>query len=306
MSARLHPHAAPPKSTSKPSRAPTNGSAFEQLHEALDGYFAKASQSRKRLLEEPYDPKLLHGWRVSLRRITATLRDVARFADDDLDDVRCYLRECREATGQTRDLDILVSETLPAFVEKEAAHASAIEPLRKALAERRLQAQRQAVIALKQHHLGVPSRAWRHWAQSLEPPTDGMVRKLAAAAIQRRYDELKKRAAKLDGGQKRLHRFRTATKKLRYTIELYQPAFGKQATAQWLKQLADLQGHLGLAHDRLMARTLVLDAAAGSEADTLKPLRRWAKRTAYDAAKKALQSMARLEHLKPFWREHAH
>lgn len=305
MSARLHPHASL-QGTSKASRPPRGGSSFEELRRALDGYFAKAAQSRKRLLEEPYDPKLLHGWRVSLRRITATLRDLARFSDDDLDDVRSYLRACREATGQTRDLDILVMETLPAFIGKEAAHAPAIEPLRQALAERQLQAHQQAVIALKQHPLGVPSRAWRHWAQSLEPPTDGMVRKLAAAAIQRRHDDLKKRAARLDGGQKRLHRFRTATKKLRYTIELYQPAFGKQATTPWLKQLADLQSHLGLAHDRLMARKLVLDAIAGDEAYTVKPLRRWAKRTADDAAKKALQSMARLEHLKPFWREHAH
>lgn len=304
MSTRLHQSAASPRGTSRQAKAHGHASStFDRLRTALDGYFAKAAESRKRLLEEPYDPKLLHNWRVSLRRITATLRDLARFSDDDLDDVRGYLGECRDATGQTRDLDILMAETLPAFTEKAHAQGAAMEPLRKALAEQQQQAHHDAVTALKRYHLGVPTRAWHHWTQSLEPPTDGMVRKLAATAIERRYDALKKRAAKLDGGQKRLHRFRTTTKKLRYTIELYQPAFGKQAVAAWIKQLADLQGHLGLAHDRLMARKLVV---AMDASDTFKPLRRWAKRTAYDASKKALQSMDKLERLTPFWRQNAH
>ena len=57
--------------------APRKPSEFDRICEALDGYFAKAFDARKRLLEQPYEAKLLHAWRVNLRRVTATLNDLA-------------------------------------------------------------------------------------------------------------------------------------------------------------------------------------------------------------------------------------
>ena len=94
---------------------------FDRIRLTVDGYLEKATDARKRLLEGTYDAKALHAWRVNLRRVTATLKGLARMSDDDLDDVLTYLRHCRESTGQCRDVDILAQETLPAFL---AEHAS--------------------------------------------------------------------------------------------------------------------------------------------------------------------------------------
>lgn len=284
---------------------PRSPSAFDRIRKNLDGYFAKAVDARKRLLTGPYDADLLHAWRVNLRRVTATLKDVAQFSDDDLDDVHAYLRECRDATGETRDIDILVDETLPIFVEKNEPDKSRIDTATKVLKARQAGAHAQAVAALKKHDLAMPMRALRHWEATLEPPTDNMTLKLAATSIEKHYNKLIKRADKLDGGQKTLHHLRTSTKTLRYTIELYAHIFPKPATASWLKQLADLQGHLGLAHDRLMARKLIATAAA-EHAKAPKPFRRWAKLTAYDASKDAMQSLAKLKHLRHYWRARTH
>src|SRR5215469_18400170 len=108
MSARLQRRVTPPRvRAEKPSE-------FERIRLALDGHLTKALDARKQLLDATYDPKLLHAWRVGLRRVTATLKDVARFSDDNLDDVLAYLRQCREATGSCRDIDILSDATLPA------------------------------------------------------------------------------------------------------------------------------------------------------------------------------------------------
>ena len=296
-----------PSRVSRP-RAPTARkphSQFDYVRLALDGYLAKASDARRRLQEEPYDTKLLHAWRVNLRRVTATLKDVARLSDDDdLRDVQDYLRSCREATGQCRDIDILAQETLPAFINENDDKASAATGAQKTLADQQEAAHRQAIAALKKHNLAVPLRSWRHWVATLEPPTDGRVRKIAAAAIEKRYGTMKKRAAKLDGSQKRLHRLRSAIKKLRYSIDLYRHAFPKQLPNAWLKQLADLQGHLGLAHDRMMGRQL-WDTAVSveGEAPLSKPFRRWGKRTAYAASEKATPSLAKLDNLSHFWRK---
>ncbi|QNK01151.1 CHAD domain-containing protein [Dyella telluris] len=278
-------------------------SEFDRIRQTLDSYLAKAAESRKHLLEAPYDPKLLHAWRVNLRRVTATLKDVATLSDDDLHDVLGYLRASREASGRCRDIDILALETLPAFLDKEQGKLTDADALRKALGDLQQQNHKQALAQLKKHSMATPLQAWSHWVHTLEPPTDGRIRDIAAAAIEKRLTELKKRAGKLDGGQKRLHRLRSATKKLRYSMELYQHAFPKPATTAWLKRLADLQSHLGLAHDRMMARKLIGDVVDGKEAKAqLKAFRRWTKRTAYEASEKAMQSLAKLDLLKAYWR----
>src|SRR5579859_7619397 len=120
MNARLQQRVTPSRvPAGSPRKRPESLSEFDRIRHTIDGYLAKAAEARKRLLEEPYDPKLLHAWRVSLRRVTATLKDVATLSDDDLNDVLKYLRTCRETTGQCRDIDILAQETLPAFIGKD-------------------------------------------------------------------------------------------------------------------------------------------------------------------------------------------
>ncbi|WP_114241067.1 CHAD domain-containing protein [Dyella sp. C9] len=306
MNARLQHRVTPSRvSPARSKIRKESPSQFDHVRLALDNYLAKAADARKHLLEHPYDPKLLHAWRVGLRRVTATLKDVAALSDDDLDDVQRYLRVCREATGSCRDLDILAQETLPAFLEGERAGKAA--PLAEAVAAQQLEAHRLAVIALKKHSLAVPLQSWRHWAQVLEPPGDAKVHHVAAAAIEQRFAALKKRASRLDGSQKRLHKLRSATKRLRYTIELYQHAFPKQGPSAWLKRLAELQADLGLAHDRMMGRKLITGMVdVNSPKGALKPFRRWSKQTAYDATHKATQSLAKVQELRPYWRKHAH
>lgn len=306
MNARLQRRAAPSRvSRHHAPSARDPHSQFDHVRKTLDGYLSKASDARKELLEKPYDTKLLHAWRVNLRRVTATLKDVAKLSDDDdLRDVRDYLRHCREATGQCRDIDILAQETLPAFIEKNGDKTDGATAAQKTLATRQEEAHQRAVAALKKSSLTIPLRSWRHWAATLEPPTDNRVRKIASAAIEQRHETMKKRAAKLDGSQKRLHRLRSAIKKLRYSIDLYRHAFPKQLSNAWLNQLADLQSHLGLAHDRMMGRQLwEAVVSVEGEAPLTKPFRRWGKRSAYEASEKASHSLAKLEHLSHFWRK---
>lgn len=276
---------------------------FDRIRRSVDSYLEKAADARKRLLEGPYDAKALHAWRVNLRRVTATLKGLAKLSDDDLDDVFNYLRHCREATGQCRDIDILAQETLPTFLSEQPA-TSETARVQEATSNRQQLWHQHAVAALRKTSLTTPIRAWRHWVASIDPPTNRLIRSAAANVIESRYASLKKRAAKLDGGRKRLHRLRTATKKLRYSMELYQSLFPKRAVEHWLEQLADLQTHLGLAHDRMMGRDLVADPNVQNDFPELgKRFRRWAKRTAFEAAELAVQSLHKLDKLGHYWRK---
>ncbi len=287
------------------ARAKSHGaSAFERIRQNLDGYLGKAVDARKRLLEQSYDPKQLHAWRVGLRRVTATLSSVTRLSDDGLEDVISHLRACREITGHCRDIDILAQETLPAFLRECPVIPPPAAVMQQAIAELQAQAHAQITASIKKTSLAIPVQAWRHWAAAIDPPSDRRIRENASAVIDGRFNIVKKRIAKLNGGRKRLHRLRAAIKKLRYSMELYQHLFPKRAASAWLKQLADLQGHLGLAHDRLMGQDLVATLTlADSQMDPVKAFRRWARKSAYDATSRMTLSLTKLDKLNPYWRK---
>lgn len=305
MSARLRHRTSPTPASRVTSRGKSGAApAFERVRQNLDDYLGKAVGARQRLIEQPYDPKQLHAWRVGLRRVTATLTSVTQLSEDGLDDVRTHLRACREATGHCRDIDILTQETLPAFLRECRVIPPPAATLQRVVAELQSQARAEAIASLKKTSLAIPVQSWRHWAAAVEPPSDGRIQECASAAIDDRFNAVKKRVAKLDGGKKSLHRLRAAIKKLRYSMELYQQLFPKRAVSPWLDRLTDLQSHLGLAHDRMMGRELVANLPlANSDKDPVKAFRRWSKISAYDASRKAAQSLANLDKLSHYWRK---
>lgn len=303
MNARLQHRASSSRvSRVRPKAPPGNHSAFDEVRRMVDGYFAKAADARKQLLEQPYTPKQLHAWRVGLRRITATINKVTDLSDDRLEDVQAYLRACRETTGRCRDIDILVLETLPAFLRECEVIPPPAATMQQSIMALQEQAHTQAVAALKKVSLTMSMQSWQHWADALDPPGNERLRKSAAEIIDERFHTVIKRIAKLDGGKKRLHRLRAAIKKLRYSMELYQHQFPKRAVTRWLEQLANLQTHFGLAHDRMMARELVAALPiAESDRAPVKAFRKWAKKSAYEASKKATQSLTKLNKLDLYW-----
>ena len=288
----------PPKA--KPARPPA---AIAELCAAYEGYLAKAAKARSALLRG-YESKALHAWRVSLRRITATLDKVAAaLPGESSNGVLAQLKEFRNATGGARDLDILLDETLPAFLAQGGPGDRLDGELLHALNARRVQLHREALEGLKKARLTTPIHHFHAWAETHRQVTDDELRAAAAGVIDTRFRQLRKRAARMHEGRTRLHRARTATKKLRYTIELFQPLFPRDATHAWLERLAEVQTHLGEAHDRLTARALSRELLPEARQHAqLKALRRWAKQTATEAAGKAGHALDRLQKLSHYWR----
>lgn len=302
MSAMPHPGQQPQRIPSaKAPRPPT--SAIAALCETYDAYLAKATKARAALLRR-YEPKALHAWRVNLRRITATLDQVASaLPGEQPDGLVDQLKPFRNATGSARDLDILLDETLPAFLHG-GAHGDRLEQdLLHALNAKRAQLHRETVEGLKKARLTMAMHTFHAWADAHRGVTDDELRAAAGHLIDTRVRQLRKRAARMHDDRERLHRARTATKKLRYTLELFQPLFPRDASQAWLDRLAEVQTHLGEAHDRLTARALckeLLPDAKGHQ--QLKALRRWAKQTAAEAADKAEKSLDHLWKLGHHWR----
>jgi len=284
--------------TAPPKGHPPTEDAFDALCRAYEGYLQKAETARGELLKH-YSPKALHAWRVNLRRLTATLDRVAAGLPGGRPQALLeQLKQFRNATGQARDIDILLDETLPAFT----AHGPFESAWLKTLEKQRETLHQQAVEGLRQAPLAAPIADLRAWRESHTAVTDDALRELACSLIGARFQQLHKRADRLNEGRKHLHRVRTTTKKLRYTMELFQSLFPRHASRAWLDQLADLQTHLGDAHDRMTGRALCREwlPEAGAQAQ-LKAFRRWARHTAHTSTATAEVSLQHLWKLPRYW-----
>jgi len=62
------------------------------------------------------------------------------------------------------------------------------------------------------------------------------------------------------------HKFRIATKNLRYTIEFFQAFYPKRETSRYLGILVALQETFGLSNDRVVAEGFLLQLAADKKA----------------------------------------
>jgi CHAD domain-containing protein len=273
--------------------------AIDELGRAYDGYLKKAAKARRELLLE-YSPKSMHAWRVNLRRITATLDRVAPMGKDAsalLDRFKGF----RNTTGSCRDLDILLDQTLPAFLSATQAAPLPADLQQKLQAERE-RLQQEAVAGLREADLDSAGEELRAWYRG-RTESDAQLKAIAAELIETRFQQLHRRAKRMDEGRKRLHRVRTATKKLRYSMELFQSLFPKRATAHWLERLAELQTQLGETHDCMTGRALCRGLLPGAKGDpSVKTFRRWAKEAAHDATAKAQHALEQLGKLAHYWR----
>ncbi|WP_266168797.1 CHAD domain-containing protein [Dyella subtropica] len=286
-----------------PKEQGSSGGAFEEVCRTYETYLTKATKARAELLRH-YQPKALHAWRVNLRRITATLDRVAHALQGE-EPLALFeqLRAFRNATGVARDIDILLDETLPAFMAEDHQGAVFDPALLQALEARRAQLHQEAIDGLKKARLTSSMHHFHAWSEAHLAVSDEQLRHVAAELIESRFHQLHKRAVRMGDGRRHLHRLRTTTKKMRYIMELFQPLFPRHAARHWLDQLADLQTHLGEAHDRITARVLCRELLPESRKHAgIKAFRRWAKQTAATSSTKAEASLEQLRQLGHYWR----
>lgn len=285
----------------KAAKAPASHT-FAALCRLYESYLVKAGKARHELLIR-YSPKSLHAWRVSLRRVTATMDQVCEAVSDTPPaELVEQLKTYRNATGHSRDLDILLDESIPAFHEAKPK-ADRLDP---ALIER-LETERQrlhheALESLQEANIPAVQRGFEAWYKS-QSVSDDELKQIAAELLEFRLQQLRKRGERLGEGRKRLHKARTTTKKLRYTMELFEPMFSKEETRRWLDHLAELQTHLGESHDRMTGRMLCKGLLAEHEDRTdLKAFLKWSRKAAQASAIKAATALEHLLRLEHYWR----
>lgn len=264
------------------------------------------------------DADAVHQTRVAIRR----LRSAMSMFKDILDDERFAaitgrLKQLSEPLGRARNLDIFLSDTLPAEVSRNPDDVQLLN-LEKYLEEERSEAYAAVILRLR-------SDEWRHFLLELVAwinagpwlsggEDDGLgqpASAFAASVLDKWLKRVRKRGRDLAGlSPEERHKVRIAAKKLRYGSEFFASLYpGKKATKRrkaFLSALADLQDGLGTLNDMETGRE-ILGELVHAEADEIRSIAAcFAATGARDKSKKLLKSAekahAALTECEAFWR----
>ncbi len=211
----------------------------------------------------------VHDLRVAVRRFRQVLKILKPWLPrEESHLLKNELKELMRRAGAVRDRDIALDLLRVMEVPKNRRIVSEVH-------DARTNAAHSLGQSLRDFQLRDTGSAWRR-ALKLVKPAEAPVASEAASGIL--PDILKNhlrrghRAAREDTPEKKLHRFRIATKEMRYTLDMFAPLYG-DGIGEIVDRLKKLQTHLGSIHDCAVTRDLLDDAqsAAGKE-DILRAL----------------------------------
>jgi triphosphatase len=218
----------------------------------------------------------LHQMRIAVRRFRSTL---AFFADivsgPGAEDVRTEFQWLRDLTGPARDFDVFVKETLAPLRSEFSKDRAVARFYRQAIRQQAKanSAIRKAVQAAQFRKLVVRTAGWieggdwRTGADALmRARQDAPIQYYAAeqlSTLRRKVRKQGKFLSELD--DRRLHRLRVRTKKLRYAAEFFASLAsrkkGRKQTREFIETLRTLQDKLGVLNDLAVHRALSLQIA---------------------------------------------
>ncbi|MCI2417701.1 CHAD domain-containing protein [Saccharopolyspora sp. K220] len=203
------------------------------------------------------DPEELHQMRVSVRRMRAMLLSGRPFLDRDWSEpLRAELGWLGRALGPVRDLDVLLDRLREESADLPADELAAATRLISGLEAEYRQARVELLAALDSDRYLTLLRSLADALRTELPTSRSAVdseRELRKLVL-RQFRKLDKAVAQLpeDPEDEQLHALRIRGKRVRYTAELAQPAFGKPMQ-QLIKAARQFQDVLGEHQDACVA-----------------------------------------------------
>jgi len=224
--------------------------AFDRVNRLLAGL---SRQVRKTL--ESRDAEVVHDLRVAVRRFAQPLAVFDTwFTSKQLPAIDRQLKALRSAAGGVRDCDIALELLAKSKVE-------GVSKLSDALASRRKAAERRLVSSLRRWANQKRAASWRAELAAMEVPQEFQHNSWEDQA-KRELPRTAKALFRSSTSNSGLHKLRIRAKKFRYTLELFQQAYGEAGKAR-IEQLRDVQTLLGDINDLRTARNLLDDLGAG-------------------------------------------
>jgi len=206
-------------------------------------------------IEEKADIEAIHQARVACRRIRAGLSLVQPFLSaDEFKTMRAGFRNLAANMGPIRDIDVLLTETLPPVLDSEDTPQTIKSSLYKIIES----GHRRRATLLRSAQKQMKSPETARLFLKLALLSDSLVKNHNEVGIEDHAIKLlRKRYKPIEKGHKILlerdlvgcHNLRLAAKKLRYIAEIYAPLTGNKSLKAYGKALSKIQQSLGEIND---------------------------------------------------------
>ncbi|MDO9050736.1 MAG: CHAD domain-containing protein [Methylotenera sp.] len=227
-------------------------SAFKQIISECINHL----QHNQGLVLNAADIEGLHQMRVALRRmrsaftmfkkIVCSKKSVAIIAE---------LKWINETLGKARDIDVFVTQTLPAIIEKSEDNAGLLKLREKALTAQ-LKASKEvktAISSQRYHRFLLTLLAWlenERWCANIKHRKNYQILDIAKATLKKYHKLLLRQADNLvymDSAER--HLVRIAAKKMRYAAEFFASLYPARKSHEFINNLSKLQDQLGVLND---------------------------------------------------------
>ena len=246
--------------------------AVEQVDKLIGQLAFQVGRARK-----SHDPGPVHDLRVAIRRFAQVfILFRACFPAEDVKKIRQRLKEIMTQAGEVRNCDIALKVLSKSKLEDAGAFKARLQ-------SRRQEGERILLGTLRRWKERKTSLKWRirlQAASALDKTPAGTVEETAMRKLPRMAKEFFDRGRKTaaSGSAEKLHEFRIATKKFRYTLELLSPLYGPTLSAR-LERIRNMQALLGGINDCATVRQMVSrwSGGAGVDAELRKKQRKQTK-----------------------------
>lgn len=241
-------------------------SQLELAQVVLREMFAQFSQNLDSLGTSD-DPELVHQARVGWRRFRSGLRLFGKALVVNKPPSLLELQPLLAALGALRDLDVAVTETLPALADGYAmgqgGQTQAWQAMLTALTQAATVQRQKLRQTLQAPSVGLCLLALTEWLENLSASDDtGRVQKGALRRwARRRTGRLQHRLAQAQTQPvtpEQQHRVRILAKRLRYGVEALRELLPRHLADACCQQATQLQSRLGWSRDVAQARALVM------------------------------------------------
>lgn len=243
----------------------TGAETVPQAFSAILSECVNQFASNQAAILEARDPAGIHQMRVAIRRYRAAYSAFKKAVPlGGADEVISSLKSLFRLLGDTRDLDVFCTETLPAVGGSDPGRLSALAA---AAEEARREAWEMVITELESPGftcLLLDAGLLAARAEQAECiAEENTLAEFAAARLSKRLKQVRKRAKKLEAlDDEGRHDLRKRLKKLRYEAEFFAPLWKKGDTRDFLKPLKKLQDAFGAVNDAATARKVARTAAA--------------------------------------------
>jgi len=215
----------------------------------------------------------VHQMRVALRRLRAVFSFFRKVLEhENIVTLLAEINWLADTLGKARDIDVFVTQTLPA-VTIDFKHHTGLQKLRNKALNAQIAAYkdvRAALLSQRYHHFLQTLANWLEnegWCKKPPNPKHNNMLDIAITALDRRYHQLCQCGKHLSRMHpERRHAARIAAKKLRYTAEIFTSLYPSVKSRAFISNLSQLQNHLGILNDIATIEKL-LHQLIGSSSD---------------------------------------